>query len=454
MHLKSQLLRPRTFQGGLYLPVGRVLSADAPIAAFPRPGRLTVPMIQHTGLACEPVVEVGRQVEAGQLIGRAEENGAVNVHAPLAGRVAAITRVATASHPDVAAIQIDTVDTQRTDDGAGDEGTAPEPCTVANLAALADEAGIANVRDPAVGLGGQLRRAGSCTIRDVIINGMSYEPMLTAGRDLLWNSLSAVIAAGVWVRAALKARHLWLTTDRADRELVSRCRMATEGTPVRVAALHHKYPQAMPALLAWSVTGRAPTYGHGPEDAHTLVLELEPLIALEVAARNGQPMVDRVVTVAGSAIHRSGHYRIPVGTSFSDVLRHVGLDRPVTRVVDGGPMTGRAVTTLATVVTKQTGAILVMDSDHDHVPVPGPCLRCGWCQDACPVGLDPLALLDTFERGDLTQARSLYPHACLECGLCSYICPSELPLAEAAAELKRVVPINVAKPISLIEQAS
>jgi electron transport complex protein RnfC len=400
------------------------------------------------------VVEVSQQVEAGQLIGRAEQIGAVNVHAPLAGRVAAITRVATASHADAPAVQIDTIDAQHTDGGAGDEGTTPEPCTVAHLAALADEAGIVNVRDPAVGLGEQLRRAGDHDIRDVIINGMSYEPMLTAGRELLWHSLDAVMAAGVWVRAALGARYLWLTIDRADRELVSRCRMVTQRTPVRVAALQHKYPQATPVLLAWSVTGRAPTYGHGPEDAHTLVLELEPLIALEAAVRNGQPMVDRVVTVAGSAIHRSGHYRIPMGTSFADVLRHVGLDRPVTRVIDGGSMTGRAVTTLAAVVTRQTGAILVMDRDHEHVPVPGPCVRCGWCQEACPVGLDPLALLDAFERRDLTQARSLYPHACLECSLCSYVCPSELPLAEAAAELKRVVPIDAAKPISLIEQAS
>jgi len=110
MHLKSLLFRPRTFQGGIYLPVEEVMSAGTPVQAFPRPRRLTIPMIQHAGPGSTPIVEVGQQVCVGQLIGQAKQHGAVNVHAPLAGHVSAITYVDTALHPDVPAIQIDTDD--------------------------------------------------------------------------------------------------------------------------------------------------------------------------------------------------------------------------------------------------------------------------------------------------------------------------------------------------------
>ena len=91
-------------------------------------------------------------------------------------------------------------------------------------------------------------------------------------------------------------------------------------------------------------------------------------------------------------------------------------------------------------VTKQTSAIVLHDRDQVRSARPGPCLRCGWCQEDCPVGVDPQALLEIMERGALAEASRLYPQACIECGLCSYVCPAELPLAEAAAHLKRLAP--------------
>jgi len=102
-------------------------------------------------------------------------------------------------------------------------------------------------------------------------------------------------------------------------------------------------------------------------------------------------------------------------------------------------MTGQAVESLDTVVTKQTSAIVLHDRDQIRTPRPGPCVRCGWCQEDCPVGLDPQALLEIVECGALAEASRLYPHACIDCGLCSFVCPAELPLAEAAAKLKRLV---------------
>jgi len=444
MHLKSLFSRFNTFDGGLHLPADQALPTGAPIQAFPRPQRLTVPLIQHAGPACEPAVEVGQQVQAGQLIGKAQDNGAISVHAPLAGHITAITRVSTATHSNVPAIQIDTADLPEHVENAGDEMPSSKKrddmkLDLDRLATLADGFGIVNVCDPAVSLGEQLRHASSCNIRDVIINGMNIEPILTGRRELLWHSLKDVVAAGIRVRDGLDARYLWLVIDRADQKLVSRCREATQGTPVRIAALPYKYPQAKPALLTWAVTGRQPAYGQGPESAQTIVIELEPIVALEAAIPDSQPMLDRVVTVAGPALSGCGHYRTPIGTSFADVLRHVGLKRPVTRVIEGGIMTGRTVTSVEFVVTKQTSAIIAIDSGHEHIPVPGPCLRCGWCQDTCPVGLDPLAILDTFERNDFDRARWLYPGVCLECGLCSYVCPADLPLTEAAVGMKRAV---------------
>jgi electron transport complex protein RnfC len=174
-------------------------------------------------------------------------------------------------------------------------------------------------------------------------------------------------------------------------------------------------------------------YGKEPLDLGVWVLNASDLIDLGCSS----PVISRVVTVAGTALARPGNYRVPLGTSYADILRPVGLTESIGSVVDGGPMTGRAIPSLDCVITQETRAVLAIERADVLIKRPGPCIRCGWCLDDCPVQLDPRAILNVVECEDWARGQGLFPRACLECGLCSYICPSELPLAEAARKLKR-----------------
>ena len=437
--LRRWFRRGRAFEGGAYLPKVKDRTAGQAIQSFPAPGLVQVPMRQHDGAASTVAVQVGQRVEAGALLGRADEEGAVNVHAPLAGRVVAIDHVDTARHCSVLAVQLKPTESGTAGAPARSDTapSRPEVWTAAALAQLADEAGLIGAGEPAVGFGRQLRAAASGGTSDIIINALQCEPMLTAEEQLLNESCGAILAAVTWLREALGARRVWLAADHGDRGALRRYRAATAGTPVRVIGLRNKYPQDAPILLAWSVTGRVTPCGQWPEDVGVLVVEPSTLAALAEVAHQRQPLTHRVITVTGPAARHAGHYRVPVGTRFADVLTHVGLTGPVVRVIDGGPLTGQAVETLEAVVTKETRAVVLLDRDHDGIASPGPCVRCGWCQEDCPVGLDPQALLDLVERDRTAEAVNLNPQACVECGLCSYVCPAELPLAEAARQAKQ-----------------
>jgi electron transport complex protein RnfC len=366
----------------------------------------------------------------------------MNVHAPCAGKITAITRVATAHHPNVPAVEIETAGMSAPAIPVTATPPATQQLTTAQLADIADRAGIVFGSRPATALGDRLRRAQSLKTRDLIISGLPDEPLVNAGPELLRRNLESTVTAGLLVRDTMHADRAWIAVDRRDRDLLTRCRQAVNGTPLRVAALPDKYPQAAPVLLAWAITGKQTPIGRQPHDIGCFVLEVEPLLALAEATRSGRPMVARTVNVVGPTVARPSLYNIPMGTSFADVLRHVGLARSVAQVIEGGPLTGSAVESLDAVVTKQTTAILVLNHEHDRLPAPGPCIRCGFCHDTCPVGLDPLALLDAAERRDLARARTLHPTACLACGLCSYVCPAELPLAQAASRLQTIATHN------------
>ena len=398
-------------------------------------------MVHHDGPAADIVVAVGEMVSAGQLIGRAERPGALNVHAPRAGRITAITRVDTAQATDVPAVEIGQAESCTGNEGDESPSVAAPGSrfNAAELAELADNAGILNPGSPARPLGNELRDAAAAGVTDIIINAMPAEPMLTADARMLEEELDAVITAGIWLREAMNARHIWLALDRDDVQLGTRCQSAAHRTPLRAITLDNKYPQARPVLLAKTILGRETPHGHSTLAVGVLVQEVSVLFALTAAVLHAKPVIDRVVSVTGPAAERPGNYRVPIGTSFADLLGGVGLRRPVVQIIDGGPMTGRTIESLDAVVSKQTSAVLLLDRDAVHIPNPGPCILCGWCQDDCPVGLDPRRLLEIAERQTWSDARRHYPDACVECGLCSYVCPAELPLAEAATGLRRYV---------------
>jgi len=443
INISRFIRRRRSFHGGLFLPVRGWPVSPVSIMDFSCPPVLCVPMVQHDGPASRVVVEVGREVKAGELIGRAEAPGSLNVHAPFAGKVTGVCKVDTASAFEVPAVRIETSGQGNFEAGDGDGSRSLEGLDIEGLVEVAEAAGLTDFGRPALGLADKLARAGSAQVSDIIINAIPAERMLSAKKLILAEYFEDILTAAGWLHGALGAGRIWLAVDRADRELVNRCRSGAGGKAVRVIDLPNKYPQGSPILLTKVIAGHEVPYGGSTLDVGVLVLELELLAGLVGAVRGSGPMVDRLVTVAGPAAKNPGNYRIPVGTRYADVLECVSLADSVVRIVEGGLMTGRVIGSLDAVVTKQTSAIILLGHDTDRIPNPGPCIHCGWCQEDCPVGLDPQALLDVLERDRRARAGELYPHACIDCGLCSYVCPAELPLAEAVMKLKELVPIDV-----------
>ncbi len=424
--------------GGISLPRRDENTRGRPLIDLPLPAELRVPMLQHDGRPATVCVQPGQSVTRGELLGRADHGGALPVLSPAAGRVVAVETVDTARARDVPAVRL------RTDPAACDADThsATAVSSIDDIADAAHAAGLVSHGRPDPGLATVLRRASGRTIRDILIGALPGEPMLTTREPLLETMLEPVLQVAERLHAALRTRHVWLAIGANDHAAVRRIRRQCLRRPVRLAVLPDRYPQHHPVMLTLVITGREVPPGGVPEDTGTLVLELEAVAALACVlglAEGPHPATHAVVTVSGPAIRRPGHYRIAVGTTLAEVLRRTGCSRPVVRLVEGGPMTGIAVDDPDAVVTQRTTGILAFDRAGDHVPDPGPCVRCGWCQEDCPVGLDPQRLLDACERGLQTEALRLHAEACLGCGLCSYVCPSSLPLAPAAETLRHWV---------------
>jgi electron transport complex protein RnfC len=446
--LQKTLASNRSFRGGLFLPtIGRAVDRS-PLLPCPPPATLSVPLSSAGGSESVALVAPGEPVQAGQLIARAEKPGALNVHAPVTGHISKWVRVDTGRCTDVLAVLIETAADAQITSPAGvvtpksaDIPETWEPSDLQQIIAAAHDAGLTDFQPRSCGLGAQLEKAVGKPVRHLIINTLPGEPL--ASQSHLDVQPNLLVRVAGWLGGALSAEHIWIAADRSDTRTVRRLRAAVRSTRIRVAGLVNKYPQHAPILLASGIAGvETPPGGH-TLDVGVLVVQAEALANLAAAlawpGHEPVPMTHRVVTVAGPVVNRPGRYWIPIGTPFAHVLGHVGLHDTPKRVIEGGPLTGRAVAHLDVVTTKETSGLLVLEKSADRVPSPGPCVRCGWCQEDCPVGLDPQMLLNLAEQHDAARAAAFFPEACLECGVCSYVCPAELPLATAAAQLRQLI---------------
>lgn len=433
-----------TFYGGVFLPAEKERTQDRPIEPLPIPKKLYVPMLQHCGRPAEPCVQIGQAVRCGELIGRSSGSDCPAVHASADGVVRAITICDTPHEPEVPCVEIDT---ERA--AVPHVTSATTASTIDELIAHVSEAGI--VDHDSIGHGGmptavRLREAAARGCECLIVNAMESDPCVTADWRILVERADDVLAGAKRLAGLLRARDVWLAVDGSKRGVVSHLATRAHGSAVQVAILANKYPQGHPALLVKAICKREIPYGGDDLAVGAVVISVGTIVAIESLLRSGMPMTQRLVTVTGDAAERPGNYTIALGTPIRHVIEHVGLRESPSAIIVGSPMTGVAVRRLETVVTKRTTAILLF-ADGGGGPLgemiaasPGACTRCGWCQEDCPVGLDPAALLSAADRRRLDRAAAFRVHACIGCGLCSYACPARLPIAESIRALQHEVP--------------
>ena len=81
----------RTFPlGGGHIPHRKNATEHKPIMTLPAPKRVVIPLSQHIGAPCRPIVQVGDTVKLGQKIGEAEQYISAPIHASVSGKVVEI----------------------------------------------------------------------------------------------------------------------------------------------------------------------------------------------------------------------------------------------------------------------------------------------------------------------------------------------------------------------------
>ena len=422
----------RPFFGGIHPKYNKEMSTTVTDFITLTPEQVVIPMQQHIGAPCTPLVQVGDRVKRGQKIGDGE-GLCVPVHASVSGRVIAIEPRPHTSGREVMAVVIE-------NDFRNETVTAPIPETKDEILGAIREAGI-------VGMGGAafpgnvkaLSAMGN--VDTLIANACECEPYITADDSLLRTSPEEVLSGMEIIHSILTPKRLVLAVEDNKAAAIEAIRGLLPQHPlIQLEILPTRYPQGSEKQLIQAVTGRQVPPGKLPVSVGCAVFNVSTFAAIFRAVRQGTALTQRIVTVSGEAIEKPQNFIVPIGTPFHDLLEAAGgLNEKTERVVSGGPMMGFAQSDLSVPVIKATNSVLCLLKDQNGAAENPVCLRCGKCVVVCPMRLQPLYMYRYVNAGRLDQLERLNLMDCMECGSCAFTCPGKLPLVETFRKGKKMI---------------
>lgn len=389
---------------------------------IPTPKTVYIPMAMHIGAPARIIVKAGDVVKVGTLIGESVAGLSSPVYSSVSGTVKKIDEIVMLAGNHVPTVVIESDGEQALDPSIA-------PYSVSTKAEFLDAIRKSGI----VGLGGAgfptpiKLNADNSRVDTLLVNGAECEPYITSDTRTMLDRADEVAEGIALICKFLEIDKTIIGIERNKPECISSMRKATEHmSGVRVMPLPSIYPQGGEKVLAYHATGRTVPQGKLPLDVGLIVINCTTAATIARFIKTGIPLVEKCVTIDGSAVNEPKNLIAPIGTPACDLIQYCGgFKEEPKKVLYGGPMMGTSLADMTSPILKQTNAVIFMGKKEATPPIVTPCIKCGACLNSCPFSLDPVAISKAYKANEPEMLEKLNVDVCMECGCCSYVCPAK-----------------------------
>ena len=403
-------------------------TADCAPVRIEIPAAVTIPMSMHIGKPAKVIVKRGDTVKVGQLIGEADGFVSSAVHSSVSGTVQKVDEMTSSMGAKIPCVVIASDGKQE----LYEEIRKPEVNDFPEFVTAVKASGV-------VGLGGagfpsfvKLSVKDLSKVQTVVINAAECEPYITSDTRTMIDKGEYVFEGIGYLKKYMNVHHFIIGIENNKPEAIAKMKaLAAEDDEVDVCVLPSQYPQGGEKVLVYNTVKRIIPKGGLPLDVGVIVINVTTLAFIAEYLETGIPLVEKCVTVDGSAVKEPKNIIVPIGTPIKDLIEAAGgLKADPAKVLYGGPMMGTAIPDLDQPILKNTNAIVAMDAKEAAPFKTTACIGCGACMNHCPLRLDPKAISRAYKLDDCEGLAELCVDLCMECGCCSYVCPANRPLVQ------------------------
>ena len=439
-------MKLKTFSMGGVHPEENKITAEVATVVAPLPQQAIFPLSQHIGAPAKPVVNRGDKVKVGTLI--AEANGFVSapIYSSVSGTVLKVDTAIDATGYRKPAIYInvegdeweESIDRSETLETL-DKHPELTPEEIVNRIKVAGVTGMGGAGFPTFI---KLCPPPTAKAECVILNGVECEPYITSDYRLMMEHADEILVGLDLLMKGAKVERGYIGIEDNKPEAIKFFEQKTANDPrVEIVALAKKYPQGGEKQLVDAVINRqVPAPPAIPVNVGAIVQNVGTAYAVYQAVMKHKPLFERYTTVTGKKLKNPGNFLVRMGTPMRELIDLCGgMPEGDNKVLAGGPMMGKSVVSTDVTVCKGTNSITILTDADAHRKAAQPCIRCGKCVSACPMGLEPylLATLSSFKEWERLEAEQVT--SCISCGSCQFTCPSHRPILDNILQGKGVV---------------
>lgn len=403
---------------------------DYTLKKFLKPNFVYIPLIvqNNTNVKCE--VKIGEYVYKGQIIGSFSEYFSLKIHSTISGYVKKIDKMCLYNGECIDCVVIE---------NDFKENSKYNEKNIKKLSDYSKEQFIENIQNSGIiGMGG----AGFPTyfkykaddIKTLIINAVECEPFISSDHCLILNNCEEILESIDSIMEINNIDECYIAIKDIYSDLKEEFDKYIGTYPnIKLFFSNNYYPAGWERNLIRDILHVE--YNSLPIEKGIVVNNISTVFAIYESLKYNKPSIERIITVSGNLVSKT-NLLVKIGTSIQEIVDFIGIkNSSKLKIIIGGPMMGKTVSTLDTIITKNVNSIILTDDEVYNKEVN--CLRCGKCSEVCPSKLCPVLIMDNLSNKE--GLKNLQPNKCIECGLCSYICPSKILLREKVIEAKKIL---------------